>query len=243
MFDCEKSITDPESFYIAFPFKLQDGKHYTEVPGGIIETGKDQIKGSSCDWYTVQDFTAVRNSASQLVMGSAEMPLMQFGAINTGRYKAGAMPQSTHVFSWPMNNYWVTNFNADQRGGHSWMYYLTSSDDNSNGFATRFGWGCRIPLLTRVIPGGGKGENDWQGSIIQGWPSEVVLVSAIPSPDGKSIQIHLRETGNRKTTLQPTLGSSGKTIPITEVDVTGREVVNGSNSIGALESKFFRIDL
>ena len=239
----KKSITDPESFYIAFPFKLQDGKHYTEVPGGIIETGKDQIKGSSCDWYTVQDFTAVRNSASQLVMGSAEMPLMQFGAINTGRYKAGAMPQSTHVFSWPMNNYWVTNFNADQRGGHSWMYYLTSSDDNSNGFATRFGWGCRIPLLTRVIPGGGKGEHSWQGSIIQGWPSEVVLVSAIPSPDGKSIQIHLRETGNRKTTLQLTLGSSGKTIPITEVDVTGREVVNGSNSIGALESKFFRIDL
>ena len=71
----------------------------------------------------------------------------------------------------------------------------------------------------------------------------MVLVSAIPSPDGKSIQIHLRETGNRKTTLQLTLGSSGKTIPITEVDVTGREVVNGSNSIGALESKFFRIDL
>ncbi len=239
----KKSITDPESFYIAFPFSLSEGKHYTEVPGGVIETGKDQIKGSSCDWYTVQDFTAVRNSGAQLVIGSAEMPLMQFGAINTGRYKAGAMPQSTHMFSWPMNNYWVTNFNADQRGGHSWTYYLTTSDDNSNSFATRFGWGCRIPLLSRVIPGGGNGDNVWQGSIIQGWPSEVVLVSAIPSADGKSLQLHLRETGNKSANLDLMLGASGKKIKVTEVDVTGREVVNGNSKIGALESKFFRLDL
>ena len=46
----------------------------------------------------------------------------------------------------------VTNFNADQRGGHSWTYYLTTSSDVSNGFDTKFGWGCRVPYLTRVLP-------------------------------------------------------------------------------------------
>ena len=143
----KKSIIAPESFYIAFPFKIKNGKHFTEVQGGVIETGKDQIKGSSNDWYTVQNFTSVRNDSTQLVMGCAEMPLMQFGAINTGRYQAGAMPQSTNLFSWPMNNYWVTNFNADQRGGHSWTYYLTTSSNVSNGFATRFGWGAEFLFL------------------------------------------------------------------------------------------------
>ncbi|HWR74486.1 MAG TPA: glycoside hydrolase family 38 C-terminal domain-containing protein, partial [Bacteroidales bacterium] len=108
----KKSITEPESFYIAFPFTVRNGKHYTEVAGGVIETGRDQIRGSSNDWYTVQNFTAVRNDEMQVVFGCGEMPLMQFGAINTGRYVAGAMPQTTHLFSWPMNNYWVTNFNA-----------------------------------------------------------------------------------------------------------------------------------
>jgi len=101
----KKSIITPESFYIAFPIKLDEGKHFTEVQGGVIETGKDQIKGSSNDWYTVQDFTSVRNKSAQLVLGCPGMPLMQFGAINTGRYTAGAMPQSTKLFSWPMNNY------------------------------------------------------------------------------------------------------------------------------------------
>lgn len=237
----KKDIISPESFYIAFPFNLENGKHFTEVQGGVIETGKDQVKGSSNDWYTVQDFTSVRSPSAQLVIGSAEMPLMQFGAINTGRYTAGAMPQSTNLFSWPMNNYWVTNFNADQRGGHSWTYYLTSSNDVTNDFATRFGWGCRIPYLTRVIPGSGSGDNNWEGSFIKGWPSNIILVSAEPEADVKSIFLHLRETNGKDALLKLINDITGKKFQPVEVDVTGVPVANPSLKIGPWESKFYRI--
>ncbi len=237
----KKSIVSPESFYISFPFDIKNGKHFTEVQGGVIETGKEQIKGSSNDWYTVQDFTSIRNEGAQLVLGCAEMPLMQFGAINTGRYTAGAMPQSTNLFSWPMNNYWVTNFNADQRGGHSWTYYLTTSSDISNGFATKFGWGCRIPFLTRILPGLGSGDNNWEGSFISGWPSNVILISAKPQTDGKSCVVHLRETNGQTAILNLTSGLDGKFLSAFEVDVTGSPVLKPSQSIGPLESKFYRI--
>src|SRR5665811_1711898 len=106
----------------AQPITICDEVFRTEVKSWTVYQSFDEpliCKGSSNDWYTVQDFTSVRNTSSQIVMGCAEMPLMQFGTINTGRYQAGAMPQSTNLFSWPMNNYWTTNFNADQRGGHS----------------------------------------------------------------------------------------------------------------------------
>jgi hypothetical protein len=237
----KKSIITPESFYIAFPIKIEGGRHFTEVQGGVIETGKDQIKGSSNDWYTVQNFTSIRNKDTQLVLGCPEMPLMQFGAINTGRYIAGAMPQSTNLFSWPMNNYWVTNFNADQRGGHSWTYYLTTSSDISNGFATRFGWGCRVPFLTRVLPGSGSGDSNWEGSFITGWPSNVLLISAEPSADGKYCIVHLRETDGKSSMLNPLNGLNGKGLTTVEVDVTGKPVPNGSSGIGPLESKFFKL--
>lgn len=239
----KKSITDPESFYIAFPFAVENGTHYTEVAGGVIRTGIDQIPGSSNDWYTVQNFTAVRNEEMQIVMGSGEMPLMQFGAINTGRYQAGAVPQTTHIYSWPMNNYWVTNFNADQRGGHSWSYYLTSSDDNSDTFATRFGWGARVPVLTRIIPGAGKGDERWEGTFIQGWPSGVIVVNARPDSEGESVIIQLRETAKEEATLSLTNGSTGQPLTLREVDVTGKPVVAASAKIGPLESKFFKIVL
>jgi alpha-mannosidase len=238
----KKSITDPESFYIAFPFKIENGRHFTEVQGGIIETGKDQIKGSSNDWYTVQNFTAVRNDRSQIIMGCGEMPLMQFGAINTGRYQAGALPQSTNIFSWPMNNYWVTNFNADQRGGHTWTYYLTSTGDVSNTCASRFGWGARIPFLTRIVPGSGTGDNKNEGSFITGWPENILLVSAMPDSSGRHIIVHLRETGGITTTLDLRNGETGEHLIISEVDPSGKEIPGSSLKIGPLESRFFKID-
>lgn len=237
----KKSIISPESFYIAFPVNIIDGKHFLEVPGGIIEAGIDQIKGSSNDWYTMQNFTSVRNSNSQLVMGCAEMPLVQLGAINTGRYTAGALPQSTNIFSWPMNNYWVTNFNAEQRGGHTWTYYLTTSSDNSAGFATRFGWGCRVPYLTRILPGEGTGDSNSEGSFLKGWPENVILISAEPAADGKSLIIHLRETDGKQADMSICDGVTGKILAAIEVDAAGKNVANPSLKIGPLNSKFYRI--
>jgi hypothetical protein len=237
----KKSITDPESFYVAFPFRLKDAKHFTEVQGGIIETGKEQVIGSSNDWYTVQNFTSVRNSEAQLVMGCTEMPLMQFGAVNTGRYQAGAMPQSTHVFSWPMNNYWVTNFNADQRGGHTWSYYLKTSADISGTFASQFGWGSRVPFLTRILPGEGTGDNKDEGSFIEGWPENVVLISTRPFEEGKTILVHLRETGGKEVRLNLRNGLTGGKLEISCADVTGKVVPGIETIIKPLESKFFLI--
>jgi hypothetical protein len=239
----KKSITDPECFYIAFPIGITDGKHFTEVAGGVMEAGKEQIKGSACDWNTMQNFTAVRNAETQVVLGCAEMPLIQLGAINTGRYQAGATPESPQLFSWPMNNYWTTNFNAEQRGGHSWTYNLTSSSDVSNNTATRFGWGCRVPFLTRILPGAGSGDQHWEGSFVSGWPSNILLVSANLSSDRKSIMLHVRETDGKSAELNLFNGLTNKALHITEVDVTGNPVQNGSCRIGALESKFFKIEL
>jgi len=142
-----------------------------------------------------------------------------------------------------MNNYWVTNFNAEQRGGHTWTYYLTSSADNSNKFATQFGWGCRMPFLTRIIPGAGNGDNHWEGSFINGWPENVIIVASEPTADGNSLMLHLRETDGKTTELNLMNGLNGKQLPVSEVDVTGKLVVKGSQQIGPLESKFFSVRL
>jgi alpha-mannosidase len=153
----------------------------------------------------------------QIVMGSNEMPLMQFGAINTGRYVAGATPQSTNIFSWPMNNYWVTNFNADQRGGHTWTYYNYLSADNSDDFASRFGWGARVPFLTRILPGGGTGDGMKEGSFIEGWPEGIVIINVVPSDDGKSVILHVRETAGKEKTIDLVNGLTGMPLRLHEV--------------------------
>jgi hypothetical protein len=238
----KKLVTDPEGIYIAFPFALDNGQLAFDVQGGEVRAGVDQIPGSSNDWNTVQNYARLSNDSAQIVLCSSENPLMQFGGINTGRYKAGAMPETTHIFGWPMNNYWTTNFNADQHGGHTWTYTITSKAGHEMQDAARFGWGNRTPFLSRILPGGGSGQAVWEGSFITGWPDNLLLVSAIPAEDGRSAVFHVRETGGKSCTIALQNGQSRELLQCTQVDVTGTPVENESLEIEPFESKFFRVE-
>lgn len=238
----KKAVTDPEAVYVSFPFHVEAGKIHLDVPGGNIEAGVDQIPGSSNDWYTVQNFATARNAQSQVVMGSPEIPLMQFGAINTGRYKAGATPQSTNMYSWPMNNYWVTNFNADQMGELQWSYFISSSSDNSIGYATHFAWQNRIPFLTRVLPAGTKGAEALRpASILAIAPSNLLLVNMRPVEGENAVILQLREITGKPATFMAT-SDKVKFSKVTLCDVAGIPIAENTQPVFAgWESKFIKL--
>jgi len=238
----KKMVINPEGIYIAFPLFLENGALSFEVQGGEIRAGIDQIPGSANDWNTVQNYARLSNEKSQVLLSSPEIPLMQFGAINTGRYQAGATPESTHVYGWPMNNYWVTNFNAEQHGGITWVYSLSSSLNPSQTEATQFGWGNRMPFLARVLPGGGKGDQNWGKSLIQGWSENVLVVSSKPDTDGHAAIFHIREIAGKTTSLELISGITGQHLELRQVNVLGEEIKNGSVQIAPYESKFFKIE-
>ncbi|NQU52398.1 MAG: hypothetical protein HQ522_07645 [Bacteroidetes bacterium] len=166
---------------------------------------------------------------------------MQFGGLNTGRYKAGATPETTHIYGWPMNNYWTTNFNAEQHGGINWVYNIGSSTNQSQSEATRFGWNNRVPFLARVLPGGGKGEKTWQKSIIQGWPENVILVSATPGENGNSCTLHVRETEGKSAGLKTLKLANSKQATLKQVNVLGEKIENGSLEFKPFKSKFVKV--
>lgn len=237
----KRAVTDPEAVYISFPFQVDDGKIHLDVPGGTIEAGVDQIPGSSNDWYTVQNFATARNEESQVVIGSPEIPLMQFGAINTGRYKAGAVPQSTNIYSWPMNNYWVTNFNADQMGEMRWSYFINSSKDNSIEYATKFAWENRIPFLTRVLPAAAEVQEHKESvSIFNIEPQNLLLVNMRPVDGERAVMLQIREIGGKRTgfSIKSDLVKFNK---ITECNVVGAELSEGDIDFYPWENKFIKL--
>jgi alpha-mannosidase len=237
----KKMVVDPEGIYLAFPFFLENGVLAFDVPGGEIRAGIDQIPGSANDWNTVQNYARLYNDDAQILIGSREIPMMQFGAINTGRYQAGAVPETTHIYGWPMNNYWVTNFNPEQHGGIEWTYSVSSRAGREGAEGVRFGWGNRTPFLCRVLPGGGSGDEVWEGSFITGWPDDILLVSAVPDPDGRSAMFHVRETGGKKGSVRLQNGLTGSPLVCIQVDAVGRPVENGGPELHPYESKFFRV--
>ena len=238
----KKPIVNPESFYIAFPFQLNNGKIHLEVAGGTMEAGVDQIPGSANDWNTIQNFANIKNDNEQIILVSHEAPIMQFGNINTGRFEYKAVPDDTHIYSWPMNNYWTTNFNADQRGMYTWTYNLTSMANSDNQEATKFSWGNRIPFLARVIPKGKKDPNKSNElSILSGMPGNVLLINASPLENENSVLFQLREVANKTAAFLP-LTSMGENVKWYETNVLGNEIRKVDKiKIDALESKFFKL--
>lgn len=240
-------VTSPEGVYIAFPFNLTGGKLAFEVQGGVVYPGINQLEGSSSDWNTIQNFAAVKGNKSQIVFVSNEIPLVQFGAINTGRYYYRLKPTTNHIYSWVLNNYWVTNFKASQGGELQWTYSITSSDDNSNIFATRFGWGNRVPFKSRImLPArGAKKTVLVSRSLINLNLPNLLLVNTTPSIDKKGIILHLRELeGDHaildiRRLLEETGATSAQEVNVLEEELS---ILTAPMLIEHYETKFLKLN-
>ncbi|NNF33903.1 MAG: hypothetical protein HKN68_07330, partial [Saprospiraceae bacterium] len=187
---------DPEGIYVAFPFHLEDGKLSFEVQGGVVSPGKNQMPGSASDWNTIQNFASVKNDDHQIVYVSNEIPLVQFGDLNIGRYYYKLDPVTNHIYSWVLNNYWVTNFKASQQGELKWTYSITSTDDTSDRFAMQYGRNNRTPVPVRLILPGEDDMDQAKGyeTLIDLGVPNLLAVNLSPSLDEKGIILQLRET-------------------------------------------------
>jgi len=241
----KKLISDPESIYIAFPFTLPNGEIHFDVAGGMIRAGVDQLPGSSNDWNMVQNAAIVRNRDSQIVLGMHEAPLMQFGAINTGRFDAGTEPESTHMFGWPMNNYWVTNFNADQRGEFEWTYSVTSKRSNRNSHALKHTSADRLPFITRLRPASNRAESTVsEMAMMSAVPENIKLVTARPHPDRQSVLFHFRELDGVDTAFDVQLTGSDET-RVYRTDVNGNRLIEDpvkQIKLKPFEAVFYEVD-
>ena len=231
-------ITEPEAVYVAFPFKADgEWKIQFEAQGGIVQPGVDQLEGTSSDWSTIQNFAVMRDENSQVVLGSDEIPLMHLGGINLGEFKYIADPDNPHMFSWVLNNYWVTNFKASQEGELIWNYYLTTTGDQSDMYATRFGWSARVPMLGRVFPPANTEARKEPGTLLKIDADNVLLVNSQPCRDGVGLTLHLREIEGEETSFR---------LPgykIKRVNVFGETLEELDNvKLKPYESAFYRIE-
>jgi glycosyl hydrolase family 38 len=233
-------VKTPEALYVSFPFALPEGKIFFEAQGGMVSPGINQLEGTASDWNCVQSFSAVRNRDAQILFCSHDTPLHQFGGINTGHFYYRHQPENQQIYSWVLNNYWTTNFKASQEGEMRWKYSISSSADTSNANASRFGWGKRIPFLSRVLPAGNKKADIFSQSLLQIDHPNILLISARPSLDGKGIILHLRETQGERAEIGLEKITTKNYPSAIEVNVLEEEInkIDGQLILEPFETKF-----
>ena len=120
---------EPENLYISLPFTA-GGKNtlYVDKTGCVVRPGIDQLPGSCQDFYLIQNGLVWEGCDKTVSMIAKDAPLISLGGLEAKRIKlcSGADEERNHsmVYSWPMNNFWETNFKVDLGGFYEFRYIL-----------------------------------------------------------------------------------------------------------------------
>ncbi len=233
----KRAETEPEGLYAAFPFALADFQLVYETIGGIADPEQDLLPRTSSDWQAAQRFVTLTNADTRITLSSPEILLHQFGGLHLGRFQDHARVEQPHVYSWLLNNYWVTNFLANQDGELFWSQAITSGpaggepagDDQARNHtaSTRFGWNHQVPFLARVLPPGRvAAELPSPLSLVTLSGADVVLVGARLTAAGRSL-LQVRECAGVGGALQ-VLDSQGHPQRLILADALGDPLAPGS---------------
>jgi alpha-mannosidase len=120
----KQAVREKEGMHIAFPFLLPGGILRYNVANSIVVPEKDQLPGSNKNFFTALDYVDVSNDEIGITCALIDSPLFEMGSLNAEKPWLKSIEPSTTFFSYVLNNYWHTNYKADQEGWIEFRYAL-----------------------------------------------------------------------------------------------------------------------
>ncbi len=143
----KKAVRTKEAIHLAFPFSLPDGELRYDVAWGIVRPELDQIPGSCKNFFSVQSWVDVSNSESGVTWSTPDAPLIEIGSITAEKPWMSDITPARNFYSYLMNNYWHTNYKADQEGPASFRFSIRPHGKFDPVEAVKFGVEQRQPLI------------------------------------------------------------------------------------------------
>ena len=201
----KSSTTRKEAVYFAFPTAVAGRDFIFANQQGWVDPARDLMNGGSLEWFNVQQCMAARGPGLTVGIVPLDSSLASFGDINRGRWPGVFQPKTSTIFSYVMNNYWHTNYRADQGGDFTFRYSITSAEQFDGGALSHLGLAEMRPLELdtvvsqdkmgdpqRPLPAAGEG-------FLETNPS-VALITWKAAEDRKGMILRLQELAGRPTT-------------------------------------------
>ncbi len=151
----KKAVREKEAMHIAFPFNITNSVNRIGISDTCYIPGTGQIPGANHDFYSVQRWIDVCGDGYGVTMSSPQGALFEIGSMTNEQptnqgYKAwkDSQPPSSTLFLYILNNYWFTNFKADQSGAIQFDCYLKFHKQFDLIEANSFGAETHTPLLS-----------------------------------------------------------------------------------------------
>jgi len=180
------AVRDPEGVHIAFPFAVPGGQLRYDVANAVVRPEADQLAGACKNFFSVQSWVDISNGNYGVTWATANAPLIEIGGIRAEQPWMKSIESSSLIYSYVMNNYWHTNYKADQEGPVTFNYSILPHAAFRAIDAVKFGMERRQPLIVAA------GQSKVPRSPLLQLSSPDVLVSSIePIAGGQSSLVYL----------------------------------------------------
>src|SRR5690606_25869073 len=104
----------PEATYLLYPFNVPDAVARYDVGGQSVIPGEEQLPRVCRDYFTVQGWVDFSNDERGVTIAVPDNPMVQLGDFHFGHYQPDFQLERAMLLGWVTNNYWGTNFRAQQ---------------------------------------------------------------------------------------------------------------------------------
>lgn len=194
-----------EAVYFAFPFAAASPFVEYQIQNAWVRPNADQMPGACREWFTPQNLVHVRDGDFSVAWATPDAPLITLTDINRGRWLAHLPLTNGHVFSYVMNNYWFTNYRAEQGGRFVFRYSLTSGRALSREALAHFDQDIRTPVrayahlatFSAAISQAGRPMPSRGASFFDLDAPNLEWVTLKEAEDGEGFILRLREVAGR----------------------------------------------
>lgn len=135
-----------EAVYFAFPFAMPHPQFHYEIQNGVVDPDRDMYPGAGHEWFSVQHWVSVQQDGVSATVMPLDASLVTLGDINRGEWPTTFGKRPGTIFSYAMNNYWHTNYRAEQGGHFRFRYVVTSATQTDAPALSRLGWEEATPF-------------------------------------------------------------------------------------------------
>ncbi len=204
-------VRTKEAVHIGFPFRVPGGTLRFDLGWGWIDPLRDTIAGSCLDFFCPQNTADLSNADWGVTWVTLDAPLAEAGVMTdesrpdggTRRWRTTLEPTGT-VFSYAMNNYWHTNYKADQEGPVELRYAVEPHAGSGRETAKRIGLDAEQPLLATAGPAAGL------TAPLALTGSEAVVTALKPLTDGSALLVRIFNASDKPVRTSPTIPAGAR---------------------------------
>jgi len=186
------AVRNKEGVHIAFPFAVPRGQLRYDVANAIVRPEADQLAGACKNFFSVQSWVDISNSNYGVTWATMNAPLIEIGGIRAEQPWMKSIEPSSLIYSYVMNNYWHTNYKADQEGPVTFNYSIRPHADFNGSDAVKFGVERRQPLIVAAAD-----ESRAPRDPLLHLSPDVLVSSIKPIAGGKSWLVYVYNPSNQ----------------------------------------------